>query len=72
MPDIPLGNIRYNPTAGAYEARVDIDRKGRTYRYPCSVPGTLMMEEGAVRRGLTQQALKMLRRDGGSPLSARF
>ncbi len=72
MPDISLGNIRYNPTTGAYEARVDIDRKGRTYRYPCSVLGTLMMEEGAVRRGLTQQALKMSRRDGGSPLSARF
>ena len=47
MPDISLGNIRYNPTTGAYEARVDIDRKGRTYRYPCSVPGILMMEEGA-------------------------
>jgi len=65
MSDISLGNIRYNPTSGAYEARVDIDRKGRTYRYPCSVPGTLMMEEGAVRRGLTQQALQMARVENG-------
>ncbi len=47
MSDISLGNIRYNPTTGAFEARVDIDRKGRTYRYPCSIPGTLMMSEDA-------------------------
>lgn len=65
MADISLGNIRYNPTTSAYEARVDIDRKGRTYRYPCSVPGTLMTEENAVRRGLTQQAMKMARIEGG-------
>lgn len=65
MSDISLGNIRYNPTTGAFEARVDIDRKGRTYRYPCSVPGTLMMDDGAVRRGLTKQALQMSRRESG-------
>ncbi|MCF2871252.1 orotidine 5'-phosphate decarboxylase [Octadecabacter sp. G9-8] len=65
MSDILLGNIRYNPTTGAYEARVDIDRKGRTYRYPCSIPGTLMMDESAVRRGLALQAMKMSRREGG-------
>jgi hypothetical protein len=65
MPNISLGNIRYNPTTGAYEARVDIDRKGRIYRYPCSVQGTLMMEEGDVRRGLTQQAMQLARVEGG-------
>lgn len=65
MSRIELGNIRYNPITGAYEARVDIDRKGRTYRYPCSVPGTLMMEESAVRRGLTQQAQTMASREAG-------
>ena len=65
MSDISLGNIRYNPTTGAYEARVDIDRKGRTYRYPCSIPGSLMMSENAVHHGLTQQAMKMARREGG-------
>ncbi len=65
MSDISLGNIRYNPTTGAFEARVDIDRKGRTYRYPCSVPGTLMMDDGAVRSGLMSQALQMSRRESG-------
>ena len=65
MSRIQLGNIRYNPVTGAYEARVDIDRKGRTYRYPVSVSGTLMMEDAAVRRGLTQQAKQMASREGG-------
>ena len=65
MSVISLGHIRYNPTTGAYEARVDIDRKGRTYRYPCSVPGSLMWDESAVRRGLTQQARKLAGVEGG-------
>lgn len=65
MAQIALGDIRYNPVTGAYEARVDIDRKGRTYRYPCSVTGSLMMEEDAVRRGLARQAIQMAGREGG-------
>ena len=65
MSDISLGNIRYNPTTAAYEARVDIDREGRTYRYPCSVTGTLMADETDVRRRLTRQALKLAGREGG-------
>ena len=65
MSGINLGNITYNPATSAYEARVDIDREGRTYRYPCSVTGTLMMDEIAVRRKLTRQALKMAGREGG-------
>lgn len=63
MSDISVGNVRYNPTTGAYEARVDIDRKGRTYRYPCSIPGTLMMSPSAVTRGLAKQAKQMANRD---------
>jgi len=65
MSRIALGDIRYNPVTGAYEARVDIDRKGRTYRYPCSVPGTMTMDDDAVRRSLTQQAQTMAGREGG-------
>jgi hypothetical protein len=64
MSKIALGNIRYNPVNGAYEARVDINRQGRTYRYPCSVPGSLLMDEADVRRGLTRQAHLMARREG--------
>lgn len=65
MKTVSLGSIRYNPSAGAFEARVDIDRKGRTYRYPCSVRGALTMEDGAVRSRLTQQALQLARVEGG-------
>lgn len=63
MADISLGNIRYNPSQSAYEARVDIAVDGQTYRYPCSVPDTLMMEEATVRRNLTRQAVQMARRE---------
>ena len=65
MSRVEVGNIQYNPVTAAYEARVDINRKGRTFRYPCSVPGTLMMAETAVRRGLAQQAQIMASREGG-------
>lgn len=65
MPQIALGDIRYNAATSAYEARVDISRQGRTYRYPCSISGTLMMEEAAVRKGLAKQAMTMASREGG-------
>lgn len=65
MTQIAVGDIRYNPVTGAYEARVDIDRKGRTYRYPCSVAGSLMMEDAAVRQSLTKQAMRLAGREGG-------
>lgn len=65
MADIALGDIHYNPANAAYEARVDIQRLGRTYRYPCSLPGELTMPAVDVRRGLTQQALRMARSEGG-------
>ena len=65
MHNIAVGNISYNATTSAYEARVDISRQGRTYRYPCSVPGTLMMHDAEIRRSLTKQAITMAGRDGG-------
>jgi len=65
MSSIELGKIRYNAVTCAYEARADIDRKGRTYRYPVSVPGSLMMDETAVRRNLKHQAQQMASRECG-------
>ena len=64
MPKIEIGPIRYNAATSAYEARVDIARKGGTYRYPCSVPGTLTMGEDAIRQSLAQQARYMASLDG--------
>ena len=65
MPTVAVGPIHYNAAASAFEARVDIAREGRTYRYPCSVPGTLSMKESAVRRSLARQARQLASRDGG-------
>ena len=65
MSRIAVGQIHYNAAAGAYEARVDIAKGGMTYRYPCSVPGTLSMQETVVRQNLARQARTLASRDGG-------
>ncbi|MEL6958800.1 MAG: orotidine 5'-phosphate decarboxylase [Pseudomonadota bacterium] len=65
MAHVHLSGIHYNPTNGAFEARADIERMGRTYRYPCSIPGTLTMEDHAIRAGLEQQAVRLASREGG-------
>ena len=69
MTNINLGHVRYNPAAGAFEARVDIERAGRTFRYPCQVAGPVTMDMGAVRRGLARNALRMS--DSGAALLSR-
>ena len=66
MTQINLGDVRYNATAGAFEARVDIQRAGRTFRYPCQVPGPMTMDMERVRTGLARHALRMS--DTGSSL----
>ncbi len=55
---IRLGDVRYNAQMGAFEARVDIERDGTTYRYPCQVPGPLDMDAGWVSQNLTKHALR--------------
>ena len=54
-----INDIRYNAQSGAFEARVDIERNGRMFRYPCTVPGPLDMDMTAVRKSLGHQACKM-------------
>ena len=66
MTNINLGPIRYNPAAAAFEARVDINRAGKTFRYPCQVAGPVTMDEAQVRRSLASHALRMS--DSGSSL----
>jgi len=66
MTQINLGDIRYNATAGAFEARVDIERGGTTYRYPCQVSGPMTMDMDRIRSGLKNHALRMS--DSGSNL----
>lgn len=55
---IRLGDVRYNAQMGAFEARVDVERDGTTYRYPCQVSGPLDMDSNLVSQNLTKHALR--------------
>lgn len=59
MSGIRLGSVSYNLRLGAFQARVDVERNGTTFRYPCQISGPATMDIEMVRLGLTQQALRM-------------
>lgn len=63
-----INDIRYNAQSGSFEARVDIERDGRMYRYPCAVSGPLDMDMSVVRKSLGHQAYRMS--DTGTSLQA--
>jgi len=65
MSRIAVGTIHYNAASSAFEARVDVNQGGRIYRYPCSVPGALSMDESAVRQTLAQQARALASQQSG-------
>lgn len=56
--DIRLGAVHYDAQKGMYEARVDVRRGERTYRYPCQVTAPADMDSGWIASRLTQQALR--------------
>ena len=68
MTRIKMGDVHYNAGAGAFEARVDIHRDGRTFRYPCQVPGPVTMDLMDVRKRLARTAIGMS--DSGSDLQS--
>lgn len=70
MPKIELGNVRYNAKDSAFEARVDVSRDGKTFRYPCVVKGPLNMEISRVRAHLARRALQMS--DSGARLHSHL
>ncbi|QQA42593.1 orotidine 5'-phosphate decarboxylase [Pelagovum pacificum] len=59
MDNVSFGDIRYNAALGAFEARVDISRGGRTFRYPCRMNGPLDLTPDKVRAGLARHAMRM-------------
>ncbi|GGL81348.1 hypothetical protein [Wenxinia marina] len=59
MSDVRFGRINYNPARGAFQARIDIERGGHVFRYPCEVRGPLDMDEQIVRHALAAQAQAM-------------
>ena len=54
-----INNVVYNAAAGAFEGRVDIVRDGKSFRYPCQVPGPVTMDARRVRAGLIRHAQRM-------------
>jgi hypothetical protein len=60
-----LVSVRYDALQGAFEARVDVERDGRTFRYPCRVeaPSTAPLEW--IEEALTRHALRQS--DSGRP-----
>ncbi len=70
MQNLTVENVRYNAAIGAFQARVDIERCGTTYRYPCEVKGPITMGMNKVRRDLARHASKMS--DSGSSLMSRL
>ncbi|WP_417587772.1 orotidine 5'-phosphate decarboxylase [Pararhodobacter oceanensis] len=51
--------LKYDAAQGAFEARVDIEHNGRTFRYPCVVRGPQSMDAQMVRDSILFQASKM-------------
>ncbi|MFG5380959.1 MULTISPECIES: orotidine 5'-phosphate decarboxylase [unclassified Yoonia] len=54
-----IKNLRYNAANGVFQASVDIERFGRTFRYPCEIAGPQNMERAAVIDRLRHKALQM-------------
>lgn len=59
MQTIKIGTVHYNAKSGAFEARVDVARNDRTFRYPCTVSGPASMDAPQVIAQLQRQALRM-------------
>lgn len=56
-----LGEIRYNPEQGAFEALVRIFDAGEVYAYPVHIHAPLNADFDMIARGLTQKARKVHR-----------
>ena len=58
MQTIRLGSVRYDAITGAFEARVDVERDGRTFRYPCRVEAPESAPRDWIEQALTRHALR--------------
>lgn len=66
MTQMTMNDVNYNAHSGMFEARIDVQKGGLTFRYPCAVAGPLTMNSDRVRSKLFQQAERMS--DTGSNL----
>ena len=59
MDTLSFGTIHYNPRAGAFEARIDITRGCRTFRYPARISAPVDTPIDMIREGLARNAMRM-------------
>lgn len=59
MDNLSFGTIRYNPAASSFEARVDITRGSRTFRYPARISAPVDTPIDMIREGLARNAIHM-------------
>lgn len=59
MQDVRLGETRYNPRIGTFEARVDVTRDGVVYRYPVRVFAPANADPDWIADALRSRALGM-------------
>jgi hypothetical protein len=52
-------SVGYDAAQGAWEARVDVERQGRTFRYPCRLVASNTVSRDWLEAALTRQALAM-------------
>lgn len=53
-----LVSMRYDAASGTYEARVDVERDGRIFRYPCRVQAPESAPRDWIEDALTRHALR--------------
>jgi hypothetical protein len=56
-------SVRYDADQGLYHGRVDLERNGRTFRYPCRIEAPASAPRHLVERALARQALRMSESD---------
>ena len=52
-------SVRYDAAHGAFEGRVDVERDGRTFRYPARVEAPEGAPRDWLEAALTRHALRM-------------
>ncbi|MBP1807184.1 orotidine 5'-phosphate decarboxylase [Rubellimicrobium aerolatum] len=58
MQTVRVKSLRYDPVQGAYEGRVDVERDGRTFRYPCRVEAPESAPRDWIEDALARHALR--------------
>ncbi|WP_210530243.1 orotidine 5'-phosphate decarboxylase [Rubellimicrobium arenae] len=58
MQTVTVKSLRYDSAQGTYEARVDVERDGRTFRYPCRVEAPESAPRDWIEQALTRHALR--------------